>query len=742
MTCMKGLNLVLFILMLNALSLSTRAQMQVFTDDEENLSWALKRFEQDIHESGATLSRLKSIDALKISHPSEVSEMLGILTSDTQLEAILPEISGVLKEDLNEDGYAIQWDSEGKTLYILARDALGAQYGLQDVAEYYVRHRTLIGMQPKINNPYLRYRILKFNLPWSPYRKSEATSVHEETCRDLEFWERFLDMMAENRFNVLSLWSNHPFPFMVRSSTYPKASPFDDKELAEWKDFWTRLFTLAKERGIQTVLVNWNIVVSPAFSEAYGASEYSDLSEQVIEYTRESVRQTIDEYPDLTGLGVTLADWMGNFPDKLSAQEREDWIARTFVAGMQDASRPVKFLHRSVLAGDPMAMRTLIDQAELEERALVEIKFNWSHGHSTPDLAITHDYHSGAVDRRFWDPQPANYDVQWMVRNEDFFILRWGQADFIRKHLLSNKFPGVNGYFIGSEGYIPAADYSSVTLEGQSWDYAFEKQWLFYKLWGRLMYDPHYGDDQFIDNLVKRYGEKASRPLWTAYQLASKMPLRLASFFRSTWDYTLYSEGFIAAEPADPGDSTFNRESPFIAIQDLIHHPTLDTALLAIDAFVHQESSGLEGNTKVTPLQLAALSEDDSKKSLAMLRKISKNLSPRHATLSSEVQDMAVWSYLGLYLSDKIRAATAAYRYQLNGDMRDKKQALRYIIKCQQHWKEVTRLTKDRYRAVPHVSTENYGSNFQAFSWELMQPYVEQDVKWVKALSHTKTKQN
>ncbi len=119
---------------------------------------------------------------------------------------------------------------------------------------------------------------------------------------------------------------------------------------------------MAKERGIETYLVNWNIVVSPEFASSYGASEYFDRSEMVKEYTRESVTQVINEYEDLTGLGVTLADWMGNWgEEKMTPREREEWIRETFVEGMKAADREVKFIHRAVLAGDPAEMRRVID---------------------------------------------------------------------------------------------------------------------------------------------------------------------------------------------------------------------------------------------------------------------------------------------------------------------------------------------------------------------------------------------
>ena len=371
-------------------------------------------------------------------------------------------------------------------IFILSRDESGAMYGLFDVAEQVRMNGGLGGVKEKISNPRFPFRAIKFNLPWSPYRPGPAANVHLETCRDLKFWQRFLDMMAENRFNALTLWNLHPFTYMVRPTNFPKACPLSDKELTEWRSFWRALFRMAKERGIETYIVNWNIVVSPEFAAAYGAKEYGDTSPLVRRYMRECITQVIDEYEDLTGLGVTLADWMGG----LKPKEAEDFVEETFVAGMKNARRPVKFIHRATLAGDPMELRRVIDHAALPDPVWVEIKFNWSHGHSTPRLAITHDYESGKLDDRFWSPAPANYKIVWMVRNEDFFILRWGEPGFIRAHIAANGHEYVGGYFVGSEGYIPAKDYSHKPGPHVTWDYAFEKQWMFYMLWGRLLYDP------------------------------------------------------------------------------------------------------------------------------------------------------------------------------------------------------------------------------------------------------------
>jgi hypothetical protein len=374
-----------------------------------------------------------------------------------------------------------------------------------------------------------------------------------------------------------------------------------------------------------------------------------------------------------------------------------------------------------------MAMRGVIDRANLPAPALVEIKFNWSHGHSTPTLAITHDYHSGKLDEHFWTPTPANYRIQWMIRNEDFFILRWGQPDFIRKHIAANTPDYVNGYFIGSEGYIPAKDYSHVDSPVKTWQYAFEKQWLFYKTWGRLLYNPTTPDAVFASAFDLKYGKGIGKSLLQAYQLASTVPLRLASFHRSTWDYTLYSEGFIEAEPSD-SKGVFDRSSPFISIDEFIYHETLDPQLLSIPAYV---ANVLQSKTsaQTSPLALADSAEKDSKNVLQLVADLRKKVTKQSGALTSELDDAATWAYLGLYFAEKLRAGVALELYRQTGDESQKKKSVEMLKITLSHWDNVVALTKNRYLPTPHVATQNYKENFTVFSWELLRPQVMRDIE-------------
>ena len=596
-------------------------------------------------------------------------------------------------------------------IFVLGKDESGTMYGLLDVAEQARMQGGLNGIKEKISNPRFPFRAVKFNLPWSPYRPGPAADIHLETCRDLKFWQRFLDMMAENRFNALTLWNLHPFTFMIRPTNFPKASTLSDKELADWRSFWRSLFRMAKERGIETYIVNWNIVVSPEFASEYGAKEYEDASPIVRRYMRECITQVIDEYEDLTGLGVTLADWM----DGLKPKEAEDFVEETFVAGMKNAKRPVKFIHRATLAGDPMELRRVIDHASLPDPVWVEIKFNWSHGHSTPRLAITHDYESGKLDERFWTPAPANYKIAWMIRNEDFFILRWGEPGFIRSHIAANGHDYVGGYFVGSEGYIPARDYSHKPGPHITWDYAFEKQWMFYMLWGRLLYDPRTPDAVFEAGLARRYGEGLGPKLLRAYTLAGRMPLKLASFYRATWDFTLYSEGFLAPVKPD-GESG---PSPFISINDLIANRTLDPTYLSIRDFVSGEPAG-PGLT--TPLGLADGLEADGREALELVSSLRSAQAATVGTLACELDDIETWSYLSLYFADKLVAGTALETYRRLGGAEVKAKAVRLLVRAATYWDKVCKLTSAHYVETPYV-------NGDGFTWEKYRPRVLLDIE-------------
>ncbi len=689
------------------------------------------------HEQSAKINN--AIDKLKIaitelgekwtvtSEKSSKTHNIIILTKDMEGN----KCNGLYNDSaLSTEGFQIKRviDQDKSTIYILGFDESGAMYGIQELSEQLLNYGDLSSVKECMVNPKFSFRALKFNLPWSSYRQNESFEVQKETVRDLNFWKSFLDMMVENRYNVLTLWSMHPFPYMIKPKNFPAATPFTDEELAEWKKFWTSIFGMAKDRGIETYLVTWNIFVSESFREQYDPNAVSDekfyhsgdaySTEQIKKYNRECVTQLIDEYPDLTGLSTSLGERMGN----MTPDERQEWVEDVYYQGMKDAKRPVKYIYRAPFTIDPAVTRDAIEKNDfLPEPIWLELKFNWSHAYSTPKLRITHGGLANGLEG-YWNPDPKNYKVTWMARNEDFFTLRWAQPDFIREHINQNEHDYVGGYFIGSECFIPAYDYShSRDSDHFQWSYAFEKHWLYYMMWGRLLFDPSAPNEVFAKALGRRYGQSNGVALLEAYSSVSKMPMVLGSSFLILWDFTLYAEGFLSTDKLE-----YNGGKAFISLEDLLKTRPIESTHLSIPNYVDHAIKQETTEGFVTPIQLADRLEKDSRHGLKLIESITNEDSP---VLCCEKADIKAWALLGLYFADKLRAGVCYETFVRTGDEAERQKALQWLEspRATKHWDDLIEVTSSHYVEQPLMHLGD-----TPFSWELFRPQVLEDIEFVR----------
>jgi hypothetical protein len=620
---------------------------------------------------------------------------------------------------------------KGRAITVIGGDNRGMIYGALALAEQLRNGVRLQDVVASHEKPRLPFRAIKFNLPWSTYRPSSALDQHYDTARDLKYWEAFLDMMVEDRFNTITLWNLDPFTYMVRTRGFPEASSWTDAEFAQWQHLYHEIFRMAKERGLDTYIVFWSIFVSRQLAEAHGVAKENyyphyygngDTSDVVRRYLRASIKQTLEEYPELDGMGLSHGEGMGG----MTPLQRQQWVDDVLVAGMLDAKRPVKLIHRvpfsSGLSSEPGASRDVeqMTRAAIERLGgkfagpiWVEVKFNWSHGFSTPKLVKVH---GGPLGKTYFEPEPAHYKITWMMRNEDFFALRWGVPDFVREHIALNGGQRyVGGYFIGSEGYIPALDYFTAVHDPVDWKWAFQRQWLFYELWGRLLYDPKTPDSLFQADFTRRYGPRAAN-LLRAYSLASATPLRLASLYDSTWDFTLYSEGFLALQ---------GEETHYIPVDSLINRPTMDPAYVSVKDYV----AGTSGSGRVTPPMLIDMLERDNNEALKLVSGIDTT---GNASLMYEVADVKTWANLGLHLAEKLRGAVALETYRVHGGEENQKAAIEHLQRALSYWDEVIKITRPIYADMPLTA---YNGNSRdanpnnLFHWARVRDEVARDVE-------------
>lgn len=630
--------------------------------------------------------------------------------------------------DLPPEAYRLRF--QGDSLEVAGGDAAGAMYGTLELIDQLRLRGGLAHLDNLSQTPRFPFRAAKFNLPWSSYRPGEAMRLHLETCRRYDFWTQWLDLLAESRFNALTLWNLHPFPYLINVEGYPEAWLFSEDELESWSALWRFIFREAKNRNLETYLVFWNIFVSPSLAKAWGIDyshgEYhngpGETSARVQAYNRACVTQLIDSYPDLTGIGTAMGERMA----QLAPQERQQWVDATVVAGMKAASRPVKFIYRAPFTDDPLPIRRSIEQLNWPEPVYVEYKFNWSHGHSTPNLVMTHTVDRAADDIRrindaYWNPPPETYRMVWMVRNEDFFSLRWGSPGFIREHIANNGQNFVAGYITGSEGMIPAQEYTRVA---PAWDYLFQRNWLAWRLWGRLLYDPDTPDDTFAAMLNTDQPEHG-RQLLQAFDLASQVPLRIAAFYAATWDYTLYAEGFLAPRPSH-GEEGYQDQMPFISVERLLNHPTLDPRLLSVKAYADlvsaEQSPAAE---QQSPLDLADELSTHSSTVLDLVAGLENSTSNEDPVLADTLADLRSWAHLGQYVAAKLRGATALALYRRGGDADRQRAAVDHLTRAAEHWAALVTSTQNRIKPFPLLEHNDWALTFH---WADYQAAVAADI--------------
>lgn len=635
---------------------------------------------------------------------------------------------------LAPEGYAV--DAKPDSLTITGGDGRGLIYGSLAVVEQIEDGRAIRALKGGRGQPALGFRAIKFDLPWDSYRASAALSQHIGTVRDERFWTAFFDMMARNRFNAITLSNLHPWPYMVRTPGYPEANPFDDRQLEEWRKLHRSIFRLARERGIDTYLLPFNIFVSKEFAAAHGVgmqnyypqyNTHGDMSPLIQDYVRKSATQVLEEYPDLTGFGLNLGEGMGG----MTAAERIGWIDRTYLAAIRGARRPVKLLWQvnsvetkewKSTSADPKVdermLREAIERIDFVDGPIhVGMKFNWSHALSSPTLV---QIHGGKVGDTYSNPGPKNFRIAWIARNEDVFALRWGVPSFVRQHILANGAPSyVGGYTVGSETYVPALDYFTKATGNRNWAYAFERQWLFYMLWGRLLYDPTTPDSVFADAFARRYHSQG-RNLLQAYERASATPLRLGSMFYSQWDHTLYSEGSLWLD---------GRKMAYIGVDALIRQPVLDPTYVGVADYVAATAKGRGfARSRITPPVLADQLEADCRTALRLVARIEPG---NDLALTYEVADVRTWAHLGLHLAAKVRGAVAIQRFRTNGDPAAKDEAVRHLTAALGEWDKVIAITDPLYRPMPltHFTGQSSALNPDAdFHWKYLRAQVAEDL--------------
>ena len=215
------------------------------------------------------------------------SEIPQVVFAAQELKAALKETGqeelkvtlAVEPDETSPQSFRIQLIDPNQIM-VIGTDANGAMYGGLELAE-----NLKLGI-PTANvsrKPYVSKRGIKLNIPLDARNPSyddsgDAAQENVKHMWDLDgFWKPYLDELARNRYNELSLWTCHEFPHMVdlSDSDWPNVNTQYAKNV-----YRVASGVLDANSNGKYVNTTWRVSKSPAFWEQGMLDSNEDLGHE------------------------------------------------------------------------------------------------------------------------------------------------------------------------------------------------------------------------------------------------------------------------------------------------------------------------------------------------------------------------------------------------------------------------------------------------------------------------------
>jgi len=616
---------------------------------------------------------------------------------------------------MGPQGFRIRKEG-GNVIRIVGGDSCGAMYGGLELAEMITLGGGLEAVQEKARKPYVFRRGLKFNIPFDARAHSyddtgTAAQKNIPVMWDFSFWGAFLDALARNRYNVLTLWTNHPYPGLVKLEEYPGIGYDDVCVLKETVDtdsnrhfnnldiydpnnfkvvkkislnekivFWNRVFDYAEARGIEIYVFHWNIYTFGAKGK-HGINDRPD-NLKTIEYMRYCIREFLKTYPQVDGIGVTA----GEHVDRQRVKDVggiEQWLWRTYGQGVMDAKR----------ANPERELRFIFRQHQANLGKIVDAfkdfdgPFNTGHKYARARLYSTTT--SPYLDIEYRKDLERHKVPCWLnLRNDDIFVFRWGDADYVREFLQNvprdlMRFEA--GFYMGPDGFVWGREFISKD-PGLSGELEVSKHWYRFMLWGRLAYDLTLTRDFFEKSLKHHFPEAKSALLYDTWATASQIVPQVNRFFFRVNDFQFSPEGCVSTEG-------------FLTVDAFFQHPPLQgSGILSVQDYASAVVKG-QAFDGITPLGIADNLDKLAKKTLDGVKTLRKNISKPNKELAATLTDMESMAYLGRYYADKIRGAAELSVFRADSEQKAyHKRAVRHLTDAVKEWETYARVATSQYR--------------------------------------------
>jgi len=596
-----------------------------------------------------------------------------------------------------------QFTRGGKTVLLAAAaDARGLMYALLDIADR-------VGWAESAASPFSEVR----DTGEQPYATERALSIYtfnraywESRFYDEAYWARYLDVLAQNRFNSLVVifgYENGGFlapcyPYFFDVEGFPDVrmvgitQPQQQRNLAALN----RLVQMAHDRGVNFTVGIWDHIyrggvqgggipgADAALKKPTPGLVWGVTAENLAPYTKAALAKLVKEVPALDGIQFRMHDESGLKNSEQGAFWR-DVFQQMKVASpnlrldLRAKGLPDSVIQSALDVGVPFRITT---KYWMEQMGL---PFHPTHINRQNQFDRRHSY---ADLLRY----PQRYQMHWRLWNGGTArVLLWGDPEFARRFVESTRLYDGAGFEVNEPLCTKmeaqpqdATPFDLLTPARRYYDYEFERYWHFFQVFGRLGYSTNTPAEVWQREFEKRFGKEAAPIVEKALHQASWVLPRIVA---SCYPYSAFPMTRGWAEKQRLGDLPAYAKAEGSDIQQFAN-------------FDEEAQMLIEGGetARIRPAENSRWFARTATEISSAVAQAEKHLGARrNKEFESTMADLKILANLALFHSRRIPAAVNYRLFERTRDSSALDQAIAHERSAIEAWRQLVAAAGDFY---------------------------------------------
>jgi hypothetical protein len=528
----------------------------------------------------------------------------------------------------------------------------------------------------------------------------------ESRFHNENYWARYLDLLAKNRFNFLVIifgYENGGFlapcyPYFFDVEKFPDVRMVGITRDQQQRniDALNRLIAMAHARGLNVTLGIWDhiyrggvqgggipgaekIPPKPTPGLVWGVTE-SNLTA----YTTAALAKFLRLVPEVDAIQFRMHDESG-----LKKGEQEEFWRKVFLV-MKEHGPKIRFDARAKGLPDSVIETGL----DLGVNLRITTKY-WMEQMGMP-FHPTHINRQNQFDRRHSYADllryPQRYKMHWRLWNGGTArVLLWGDPEYARRFAESTHLYDGDGFEVNEPLCTKmeaqphdARPFDLLHAKYRYYDYEFERYWHFFQVFGRVGYSPRTTADVWQREFEKRFGKEAAPHVEKGLHRASwVLPRIVAACY--PYGYFPMTRGW--AEKQRLGDLPFYAKAEGSDIEQFA-------------SFDEEAKNLLEGSeaAKIRPQETSKWFAESSAEILSQIAEAENRIGSRRGKeFDSTVTDLKILAYLALYHSRRIPAAVSYRLFERIGDVKALDEAIAHERSATDAWRQLVAAAGDVY---------------------------------------------